>query len=62
MYVTSLFCATKVADSMKVNAVESIWLDMKSGSDKRHTLRVGAFYRAGCFGNLLSSSFSRDNL
>ena len=62
MYVTSLFCATKVADSMKVNAVESIWLDMKSGLDKRHTLRVGAFYRAGCFGNFFSSSFSRDDL
>ena len=32
---------------MKVNAVESIWLDIKSGSGERHTLRVGAFYRAG---------------
>ena len=32
---------------MKVNAVESIWLDIKIGSGERHTLRVGAFYRAG---------------
>ena len=32
---------------MKVNAVEYIWLDIKTGSGKRHTLRVGAFYRAG---------------
>ena len=32
---------------MKVNAVESIWLDIKSGPGERHTLRVGAFYRAG---------------
>ena len=47
MYVSSLLCATKVADSMKVNAVESIWLDIKTGSGKRHALWVGVFYRAG---------------
>ena len=52
-YVSSLLCATVVADCMKENTVESIWLDIKTGSDKRHTLRVGAFYRAG---NLPKSS------
>ena len=49
VYVSSLLCATKVVDSMKVKAVESTCLDIKTGSGKRHTLRVGAFYRAGIF-------------
>ena len=55
MYVTSLLCATKVADSMEVNAVKSIWLDIKTGSGKRHALRVGAFYRAGNLPKMLPS-------
>ena len=53
VYVSSSLCATIVANTMKENVVESVWLDIKTGSSKRHTLRVGAFYRAG---NLQKSS------
>jgi len=47
VYVNSLYCATRVDDSGKVKAVESIWLDIKIGSGNSGKLRIGAFYRSG---------------
>ena len=43
MYVFSLLCTTEVADSMEVNTVEYVLLDMKTGSGKRHRLKEGVF-------------------
>ena len=38
---------TEVKVKNKINEVESVWLDIKTGTGARKTLRNGAFYRAG---------------
>ena len=47
VYVFSLLCTTEVADSMEVNTVEYVLLDMKTGSGKRHRLKEGVFFFTG---------------
>ena len=37
LYMSVVCFALPVADFMKVNTAESIWLDMKTGSGERHT-------------------------
>ena len=47
VYVNSLCCTARVEVASKVIAVESLWLDLKTGTGNRSRVRIGAFYRAG---------------